>query len=268
MPATVVVGCLVVVRTVTLTPARAQSPATQPTIRVPDDAPIRRWFDRLADRDPKVRSQARVDLMGLGLDDLPALRQLVVEHQPLVSTQAAALHDIVIQMFLRDEKYDVTDGRTTFKTTIDGDQRPFFLGIRWLDPYEVEPRLGVPFDERLPGFPGFRYLQPGDMIMGVYFDPTLPLDQSPNTETHLPSMLINAIKGSPEVQNIVLQVLRDGERIRIAIKMAPKPMQEFDALEGFTADRVTRADAYWREKFVPLLDERYVGDPAETPAAQ
>ena len=64
-------------------------PTTQAVIKVAADAPIRRWFDRLADRDPKVRDQARFDLMGLGPDDLPALRQLVIEHKPLFSTQAA-----------------------------------------------------------------------------------------------------------------------------------------------------------------------------------
>ena len=52
-----------------------------------------------------------------------------------------------------------------------------------------------------PGFPGFRYLQPNDMIMGVLLDPTLPLDQSPNTETHMPSMLISRDPRSGKCSN-------------------------------------------------------------------
>ncbi len=54
------------------------------------------------------------------------------------------------------------------------------MGIRW--PLEMvdAPRLGVPVVERWPGFPARRLLRDGDMILGVYVRPDLPLGQLPN----------------------------------------------------------------------------------------
>ena len=61
----------------------------------------------------------------------------------------------------------------------------------------------------------------------------------------------------------MLQVLRDGEQIRISVKMAPRPVKDDIALGG--SERITRAETYWHDKFVPLMDERYVGDPNALP---
>ena len=193
--------------------------------------------------------------MGLAAVDLPKLRQLVIDHEPLRPAQASVLHDIVIHCVLADDGYKVAGD---VDTTAKGTEPPYFMGILWSNQLDIDARLGVTVDERLPGFPSFRYLRTGDMILGIYMDPALSLLQYPNTETHTRDQLINAIGSRPETQDVVLQVLRDGEQIRIALKMAPRPIKadhlNREGLKVFTNDRADRADAYWQEQFVPLLE--------------
>ena len=127
-------------------------------------------------------------------------------------------------------------------------------------------RLGVSVDERLPGFPSYRFLRTGDMILGVLSDPSLPLDQLPNMEVHNIDSLKNSILTKP--QNIALQVLRGGEVIQIAIKMAPRPQFAVPALqpqnaaiqnnarviENFSSIRAQHADDYWHLNFDAVVD--------------
>jgi hypothetical protein len=236
----------------------AQTPSSQPTteaVAIAPDAPMRKWFDRLAADDPKERDKAAVELMGLTADDLPKLRQLIIEHQPIKPAQVAALHDIVIQAFLSNDPYE------TVKDT-DPTQAPYFIGLLWQNSFlgEEDARLGVMVDQRLPGFPSYRYLRSGDMILGVFIDPTVSLLQFPNRPTHTHKDLTDAIGSNRSVQDIVLLVLRDGEQIRVPLKMAPRPAMALAEMPGeehpFLADRAHRADAYWEENFVPLLEQR------------
>lgn len=239
----------------------ADPPTTQPAAAPSADAlaadsPIRKWFNQLADPDPKVRDQAKIDLMGIKGDDLPKLRQLVVDSKPISPAQSGALHDIVLQAFLASESYKVPGGGDSDASGTEG---PFFLGILWpTHDGDDEARLGVAVDERLPGFPSYRFLRKGDMILGVYIGPDAPLLETPYMETHSRSALISAIAGSPGSQNVVLQVLRDGETIKIAVKMAPRPLDAdgiaIGAIRAFNATRLDRADAYWQENFAPLLE--------------
>ena len=239
----------------------AEPPTSQPTTApsanaLPANSPIRRWFLRLSDPDPKIRDQAKTDLMGISADDLPKLRQLVIDSRPVSPAQSAALHDIVLQAYLASEPYKVADGDTDAA----GTTGPFFMGLFWPVPDNDQARLGVAVDVRLPGFPGYRFLRKGDMIMGVYFNPDLPLEVVPNMLTNTQATLSGAIKSSPGTQNIVLQVLRDGETMRIPIKMAPRPAFadpiNAGSMTAFVGPRVEQAEAYWNENFASLLDGR------------
>jgi hypothetical protein len=246
--------------------AMAQSttaPSTQPVESFPPDSPFRKTFTRLADPDPKVRDQARQDLMGLKSEDLPKLRQLVVEHLPLSPDQLAALRDIVMQAYLAEEKYragDNSSNTTGVETDSNGTEAPFFLGLRW-DPEIIvasDARLGVTVDERLPGFPSYRFLRKGDMILGVWIHPTEPLPKQPDWLTPTDTALKDAIRTSPRTQDVIVQLIRNGQQMTVPIKMAPKPSDADaspDSLQTFKALRAQRAETYWQENFAPLFEQ-------------
>ena len=80
-------------------------PATQPTTAPTSTAVIQRSFLQLSDPDPKLRDQAKIDLMGLSLQDLPALRQIAADNAPLTPQVISALHEIVVQVFLASDQY-------------------------------------------------------------------------------------------------------------------------------------------------------------------
>jgi hypothetical protein len=86
-------------------PASASDlPTTRATIAPPSDS----WpqlFTELASADLQTRESARVQFMRLTRDDLPALRGLVTRSRPLLPAQAAALHEIVQEIYLAGEKY-------------------------------------------------------------------------------------------------------------------------------------------------------------------
>ena len=81
-------------------------PSTQPAAQFAADSPARTWFAQLASMDDAKRDDARTGLMGLTRDDLPSLRALVDESRPLAAAQVAALHEIVLQLFLSGEPYE------------------------------------------------------------------------------------------------------------------------------------------------------------------
>src|SRR5207249_7729104 len=79
--------------------ARAASPTTKPSDK------ISILFTKLADRDPAVREQARIDLMGLSRSDLPAIRKYVQGRRPLAPAQATPPRDVASQIYLAGERY-------------------------------------------------------------------------------------------------------------------------------------------------------------------
>jgi hypothetical protein len=232
-------------------PSPPPLPATREADELPADSPIRQWFKKLADPDPKVREQAKTDLMGIAAGDLPKLRQLVIESMPIAPDQAAALPDIVTQSLLAGEKYTSRDGE---ETDASGSEGPYFLGL--VGPQEEmddQGRMGIVVDQRLPGFPSYRFLRKGDMILGVFVDPKAPLQVVPNVQTRKLSVLSSFIEMNPAAQSILLQVLRDGELIRVQVTMAPRPQVANPATPGslstFIAERADLAETYWNENF-------------------
>lgn len=250
---TVIIATLVLVPVAPLVLAQtppATFPATQPAaLELPKDSPIRGWFTDLASPDAAVRDQAQSQLMGMSREELEGLRLLASANRPLAPNQAAALRDVVIHVFLVGEPYEP-------------DPRQPFLGVRWprderfalSDP----PRLGVPLEERIPGFPGFQMLRDGDLVLGVTTRSQGPFDQWVDHPTPSKEMLITVLRATTVDHPVIFDVLRQGQRLRVRIRLAAKPaalvINPTDATaEAFLTPRLQRAEAYWQQMFVPLL---------------
>ena len=224
------------------TPPLDSAPATQPATAPLTDAQINQGLAALSSADAAQREDARVQLMGMPHEQLPVLHQILERLQPISPSAAASLHQIVLQVYLADEPYPCNRSNG-------------FLGLRWGDSAGLQesPRLGVPVGLRLPGFPSFRLLRTGDLILGLLVVPTLPLQQAPNVPTPDLGALQNAVSEAGSSHQIVLEVLRQGERVQLPVTLSPKlsiPPEEVDA---FADQRRTRAEAYWRETFMPLI---------------
>ncbi len=94
------------------------------------------------------------------------------------------------------------------------------------------------------------------MILGIYLNPSLPLLQPPNAQTHLRTEVRSILQNVQQSQQIELQVLRDGEVIRIPLRLAPKPQAALTGLDEFSVQRNVRVEKYWNENFAPLVAER------------
>jgi hypothetical protein len=236
--------------------ALADSPTTQPiattrpAVALAADSPIRAWYADLASPDSVKRDNAQTQLMGITRDELSSLQTLIKENGPPAPAQVAALHDIVVQVYLSEETY-------TPEVLENGKMRGF-LGLRWTSQlYNIDnfPRLGVPVEERLAGFPSFRMLRQSDLITGVYLQPDNPIQQLPNMTTPTLQILQRAVAEAGANRDIVLEVIRQGQVIRVAVRVMPRPKlpNELDVVEAFANDRQKKGEDYWQKEFVPLL---------------
>ncbi len=226
----------------------ATQASTQPAAELPANSPIRTWLNNLASPDASVREQAQTQLMGISRSELDGLR-LLIQKTSLVPAQVNALHDIVTHAFLAGETYEAAPGQA-------------FLGIRWYTP-DVDdlnigpPRLGVPVEQRIPGFPSFQSLRNGDLILGVLVEPNAPIQQLPNMQTPTRRLLITAVSQAGSAKVLVLQILRQGQPLRVPVRLAPKPVElagnDIGHVEQFLSDRMQRAEEFWQANFVPLL---------------
>lgn len=231
----------------------ATSPTTQPLIvELPPDSPIRGWFADLSNPDAAVRDKAVTQLMGMTRGQLESLRLLIQKNRPLSPNQAAALHDIVIHVFLAGEAYE-------------SEPRQPFLGVRWPPPDITfggmePPRLGVPLEERIPGFPGFQFLREGDVVISVGTHPLGPFDQLLTRPTPSKGILMEVLASAQPDKPVELEIVRQGQRMRVTVHLAPKPQilannPQLAVVEAFLAGRLQRAEAYWEERFLPLLPQ-------------
>ena len=235
-------------------PARPNPPATQPT--APADfteppvpplaptSPIRTSLANLASPDAAQRDAAATALMGLDRTQLWQLHDLLHDTNGIAPAQAAALHQIVIHDYLATEPYVTDPGG--------------FLGLMSTDyqPIDEPPRLGVPVDELEVGFPSFRMLRRGDLILAVLVDPDAPATQLPNMLTPDFATLQVAISKAGADHEIALDVLRGGQRIRIRLKLAPRPRLSLASPRIFFNERLQQAEAFWQHTFLPLLQQR------------
>ena len=198
---------------------------------------MRQWFSDLASPDGELRDQALVNLMGLRGDDLPALRKLVEESRPLAPQQLVALKQIVIHDYLAGEPYDVQEGQG-------------FLGIHLPSITEDADAIVV---NRLPGFVGERMLRDGDVILGIL--------EHPQKQIHSGSDLTTILSTFTVGQTVHLQVLRQGQVMRVPVQLDPKPLDASslelrDRMDDFLFRRLDRAQKYWDKHFADLVEER------------
>lgn len=269
-----------------ITQACAQAPTTRPAetrpagveadVQAGPPDPARRpaqmakWFAELASADGKVRDAAKVSLMGMGRDDLPALRKLVEQRRPLLPSQAVALKDIVTQMYLAGDVFD---------TAVNG--REGFLGIRPAEvsigtrqpeeqPGQQPVQIGAPFPgefgmvdpsqvcgimvmDRMPGFAGARVLQNGDVILDIVERPKIQFRGAAEF-----SLAIRALGAGEKVH---FDVLRQGQVIRIEIVLGPRPDDAepvpggLNPMQKLLDRRAQEVNDLWETQFAPLLEE-------------
>ena len=215
--------------------ALADAPATRPA---PMELRVRRWIDQLADNDGAVRDRARFNLMGLSSDDLPLLKQAAAAEMPLTLEQQAALRDVVCDVYLAGQTYQSvpTEG---------------FLGLQW-SPNGSISDIGQCVEMRLPGFAAYRYLQEGDIIVGI-------VDQ-PNVDCRNADAFRRAIAAMSPGQAVRLRILRRGEFKEVSIVLDERPAAADAPISAVVAEVAQWLDArnraaadYWQANFVPVI---------------
>ena len=222
-------------------PPQAEPPHPKEHTRA---AALRRWFEELDDADAAVREAARVKLMGMRREDLPAFRALVQESLPLTPSQAAMLRQIVTHVFLAGEQYDTTN--------VEG-----FLGVKMQETSvrlpaadggdQAPPAAGVVIVERMPGFAGARAFVDGDVVLGVV--------ERPDVRTLGMYEFIMVVKAATPGTTIHFQVIRQGQVIRVPVAPDPRPFEAEGMMNDLLYRRQGKADAYWDREFAPVMKE-------------
>lgn len=221
-------------------PATRSTPTTEPATRPTHTASeVAHWFAELAHPDATTRVQAMTQLMGMDASDLPTLREVVKRNQPLSVAQASVLRQIVTQVFLASETYDVASDQG-------------FLGI-FMPPLDTPDATdGALVSERCPGFVSMQMLHEGDVILSVQLIGKRPV------RIHSPGELTAAMAGARAGNKVQLEVLRQGQIIDVVVRLDPRPAQAevgIEAMKDFNRQRQDRADAYWDKNFASLLRE-------------
>ncbi len=256
--------------------APMDSSAGDVTSELPDDGKlidegvIARWFANLNAGDSRVRDAAKAALIGLRRSDLAALKTVVAKSQPLAPTQAAALPDIVTQVFLGGDPYRAggTDG---------------FLGIQVqetrigelkedpkIDPAEarnqpqpglaqnadgsfyLQPDLrgiyGITVAACMPGFSGARSLKSGDVILGVV--------ERPDLQIRATAEFTFAIRDLKARNTFHFKVLREGQFVTVPVRLDPRPLAaDNGTMSLLLEDRMIEALEYWDHDFGSLVLE-------------
>jgi hypothetical protein len=232
-----------------------------------------KWFAELASADGKVRDAAKVSLMGLERDDLPALRKLVEQRRPLLPSQAVVLKEIVTQMYLSSDTFDMAvNGRDGFlgirPAEVSVGTRPaddqvahqavqpvpqvqqFPIEFGMVDPTQV---CGIMVMDRMPGFAGARVLQNGDVILGIVERPKIQFRGAADF-----SLAIRALGAGEKVH---FDVLRQGQVIRIEVILGPRPDDAenipggMNPMQKLLERRAKEVNDLWEAQFAPLLEE-------------
>ena len=227
--------------------SQAQAPApgqTGGTAGPQAPAAMRQWFDELDHADAAVREAARVKLMGMRREDLPAFRRLVRDNMPLMPSQAAVIRSVVTHVFLTGEKYDTTE--------VEG-----FLGVKMQETSvrlpaadgadQFAPAVGVVIVERMPGFAGARMLLDGDVVLGIVERPDVRA-----LGTYEFTMVVKAVTPGTTIH---FQVMRQGQVIRVPIAPDPRPFEADGTMNDLLYRRQYKADAYWDQEFAPVMKE-------------
>jgi hypothetical protein len=202
---------------------------------------IRAWYLQLADRDPEVREQARINLMGIKRRDLPALEKVVADSRPVRASQAAVLYDIVTHVHMAGEPYKVAPNTGGF------------LGLRGLQTWDSPP--GIVVDVRIQGFCAYRMLREGDVIVGI--------EEMPGIQFSTSNELTGVLSGVDPGTTLTFRVLRGGTIQRVPIQLDARPDAAVlgrpnDAMAMLESDRQNKAEEYWSRAFAPLIEDESV----------
>jgi hypothetical protein len=218
------------------------APTTQPA------AVIQKWFDDLASSEPAAREAARTALLGMTRPELETLREVVKRSTPLAPAQASVLHDVVTHVFLASEAYE------TYRDPPMG-----FLGVMLDSPdggvQNSVRRMGagVYVFDCMPGFAGFRWLRPGDIVGGVVSDGKVrPFLERTDLQTEVSTTLPGKV--------LRLQVLRQGRTFEVTVRVDARPqaapaMMTAESVQKFQEWRNQRyeaAEAYWTRTFASI----------------
>jgi hypothetical protein len=228
----------------------ATHPATNPatTSRVtthPSAVTVESAYIDLGSADPLVRGDARMFLMGLSRDDLPALKEVVKSHLPASAGQAVALREVVTSVYLADDSAETTG-------------KEGFLGVAPLmgedsisvpDPdHPGNVLTGVNFASRTPGSCAYRWLAEGDVIVAMGTDELQPvmsfMDLSRRIRQIAPGTVIR------------MKIFRSGGllTLRFPLDARPTAADDFALFQAMLDQRLARLETYWKKTFGPLVD--------------
>jgi hypothetical protein len=215
---------------------------------------------QLGSDNPQLRDEARVQLMALPPESLPALRSAALSLTPLLPGQIAELRDIVTQVYLAGDDYKK-----------DPASPQGFLGLYWPPPDPTKPMPSgdgtVTVIGRIAGFPAYRVLKPGDIITQVL--------EYPQTPMHDVNDFTNIIKLLRSGDVVHLNIIRSGRPMTVALTLAMFPV-ELDQhrndtsghwIDNWMLQRGQRADDYWKREFSPI-DRAETSTRQETTAVQ
>ncbi|HEX4054371.1 MAG TPA: hypothetical protein VHX86_08905 [Tepidisphaeraceae bacterium] len=225
--------------------AGAASPATQPADAVLVHQ-LGIWITQLASDDSQTRQGALDRLMDLNRQDLPALRAVAMAQSPLLPGQVALIRQVVTQVFLAGQPYD-------FAT--DPSMGRGFIGLSWEGELPIDSPQGVIIKERLPGFVGYRMLQPGDVLVKILREPL-----EPDIPLHQFEQFTNAVRPMQAGELLRLEILRYGKRMDISFQLDRRPLkanQEMAVMRQWLNDRAQAAEEYWTQQFSAI-------DPSQT----
>jgi hypothetical protein len=225
---------------------------------------VQQWLSDLASADASLREKARDGLMGLRSTDLPALQAAVTRARPLLPSQRAALHEIVMQVYLTEQSYPsdpqsgflgVSLAEVLVDLTAANAADPGNVAREALRAADAQSRGGVLIIRRIPGFCGFRSLQDGDVVIGLEDGEHRGRAVAPMRTA---DDLHNGILGRRAGQKVRLHVLREGQVRVVPVTLDAKPVdiEGVGAFEQTVQEREALAEQYWQKTFVPLLGDQ------------
>ena len=217
---------------------------TQPTTAPAGFPQMSQWLDELASSDAAIREAARLHLMSLTRDDLPAVQEWLTSHANLAPSQSLALRPIVEQIYLAGEPYVKCDPPRGFL----GIMMESGLFIDLQQPNENSQAPGVVVVGRLPGYCAARTLKDGDVILGTV-NPTVTFTSSQE--------LGNVVADMEPGTVVNLRVMRHGQLIKVPLTLDCKPaeLEAAGSPDQFQARRAQEFEKYWQKTFAPLLHE-------------
>jgi len=209
-----------------------------PVLRAVSLPQIQSLVAELGSDDPRIRENALGELMDLKRPDLPMLRAAALSQSPLLPGQIASLRQIVAQVFLSGEKYNIDPG-----------DPGGFIGTRFLTTPE-----GVLVMDRILGFPAYHYLRNGDLILQLIAYPQIHF----RYQNDFPSAIMLFAPGDA----VRMAIHRNGRAMIVSVPLDFRPVaiSNTQSDDAWIEQRTRRAEAYWTAEFSIL-------DPAGAPAA-